>query len=74
MNAILLLCSQCHRIRGCTDPKEKTCDTCTSHDCPLLPAPDRAAGYCVRCGEERARRSAWLRRTDPSTGLTASLS
>jgi hypothetical protein len=51
MNAILLLCKRCHRIRGCAEPSEKHCGDCTSHDCPFLPAPQKSAGHCEACDE-----------------------
>jgi len=49
MNATLILCRKCAQVLGCTDPEEKSCQACQTHDCPFLPAPQQAQGLCDRC-------------------------
>ncbi len=53
MNAMLVLCQDCAQLLGCTDPEDKTCTRCQTHDCPFLPAPQLARGLCARCGASR---------------------
>jgi hypothetical protein len=59
MNAVLLICRRCNQICGCKEPVEKACGLCTTHDCPLLPAPKRSEGYCEFCAERLEQRLGW---------------
>lgn len=49
MNSTLLLCERCLAIQGCTDPTRKSCRSCTTHDCPILPAPQATVVSCAAC-------------------------
>ncbi len=49
----LLLCCRCYALWGCDNGEVRRCRTCTSHDCPLLPAPSTARGECDTCRESR---------------------
>lgn len=51
MNAVLIICGECFHVRGCTEPQFKSCHTCVSHDCPILPARKQTAGLCETCAE-----------------------
>jgi len=49
----LLLCRRCYALWGCDNGRVRRCRACTSHDCPLLPAPAAARGECDTCRECR---------------------
>ncbi|GAB4270694.1 MAG: hypothetical protein Kow0092_25160 [Deferrisomatales bacterium] len=55
MNSVLVLCPHCLRILGCAAPRRKSCRTCTTHDCPTLPAPAHTGESCDRCAPLPAR-------------------
>ncbi|MBI5445760.1 MAG: hypothetical protein HY900_31655 [Deltaproteobacteria bacterium] len=52
MKPVIFHCKRCHGIYGCGDcSRHKECASCTTHDCPLLPAPRRHTGRCPACRE-----------------------
>ncbi|MBI5442533.1 MAG: hypothetical protein HY900_15120 [Deltaproteobacteria bacterium] len=60
MKTALLYCRRCNDLYGCADAGRKSCRLCTTHDCPLLPAPIARTGLCPECantsGRSQARR------------------
>lgn len=75
MNTVLIVCSRCLQVQGCTLPKKKLCRSCTSHDCPFLPAPTHAEGCCEACRGKEAKegRHPTLLDTQDAVSLTAQI-
>jgi hypothetical protein len=63
VETMLLHCSRCDEIYGCTEPGKKECSLCSDHGCPVLPALRRQKGFCASCrANQPLRRSTLVRR------------